>query len=63
MSEESLSKHSTIFLFSHVLKDLINNVPKDRLKKQKLMCVNDLVHSDLFRIPGMILSFFNPLCN
>ncbi|KFM70970.1 Dedicator of cytokinesis protein 1, partial [Stegodyphus mimosarum] len=36
---------------SNILVELISNVPKDRLTKQKMMCVNDLVHSALFKIP------------
>lgn len=44
--------------FSNILKDLINNLPKDRLKKQKLMCVNDLIHSELFRFPGKLFVSF-----
>ena len=33
---------------SYILTDLINNVPLDRLTKQKMMCVNDIVHCELF---------------
>ncbi|KAK3095553.1 hypothetical protein FSP39_016043 [Pinctada imbricata] len=36
---------------SHLLVEFINNVPKDRLTKQKLKCIDDLVHSDIFKIP------------
>lgn len=32
--------------------DFINNVPVDRLTKQKMMCVNDIIYSDLFKKPG-----------
>ena len=32
--------------------EFINNVPKERLTKQKLKCIDDLVHSDMFKIPG-----------
>ena len=32
----------------YVLTDLMNNVPMDRLTKQKMMCVNDIVHCELF---------------
>lgn len=32
----------------YVLTDLISNVPMDRLTKQKMMCVNDIVHCELF---------------
>ena len=33
---------------SIILTELINNVPMDRLTKQKMMCVNDIVHCELF---------------
>jgi dedicator of cytokinesis protein 1 len=33
---------------SYILTDLINNVPVDRLTKQKMMCVNDIIHCELF---------------
>ncbi|XP_014661425.1 PREDICTED: dedicator of cytokinesis protein 1-like [Priapulus caudatus] len=36
---------------SRLLVELINNVPQERLKRQKMMCVNDIVHSSLFAIP------------
>lgn len=36
---------------SLVLTDLINNVPVDRLTKQKMTCVNDIVHCALFKNP------------
>ncbi|KAF8795296.1 Dedicator of cytokinesis protein 1 like protein [Argiope bruennichi] len=48
---------------SNVLVKLINNVPRDRLTKQKMMCVNDLVHSDLFRIPECRLILLPMICN
>ncbi|XP_056005673.1 dedicator of cytokinesis protein 1-like isoform X3 [Ostrea edulis] len=37
---------------SHLMVEFINNVPKERLTKQKLKCIDDLVHSKLFRPPG-----------
>lgn len=37
---------------SRLLVELINNVPQERLKRQKMMCVNDIVHSNLFSLPG-----------
>ncbi|CAN8023877.1 unnamed protein product, partial [Ixodes persulcatus] len=36
---------------SHIITELINNLPPERLKKQKMMCVNDIVHSELFTLP------------
>lgn len=36
---------------SRLMVEFINNVPKDRLTKQKLKCIDDLVHSDLFKYP------------
>lgn len=36
---------------SHLMVEFINNVPKDRLTKQKLKCIDDLVHNDLFKYP------------
>ncbi|KAG1690288.1 Dedicator of cytokinesis protein 1 [Nymphon striatum] len=36
---------------SYLMTDFINNVPVDRLTKQKMMCINDIVHSDLFKKP------------
>ncbi|XP_035674913.1 dedicator of cytokinesis protein 1-like isoform X4 [Branchiostoma floridae] len=35
---------------SLLLKDFINNIPPDRLVKQKVQCMNNIVHSDLFRL-------------
>lgn len=40
------------FVFSRLMVEFINNVPKERLTKQKLKCIDDLVHSDLFKYPG-----------
>lgn len=37
---------------SHLMVEFINNVPKERLTKQKLKCIDDLVHSKLFVLPG-----------
>ncbi|UYV68726.1 DOCK2, partial [Cordylochernes scorpioides] len=37
---------------SHLITRLINNLSQDRLTKQKMMCVNDIVHSDLFKMPN-----------
>ncbi|KAG8178683.1 hypothetical protein JTE90_011611 [Oedothorax gibbosus] len=48
---------------SHILVKLINNVPKDRLTKQKMMCVNDLVHSELFQIPECRLVLLPMICS
>lgn len=31
--------------------ELINNVPKARLTKQKMMTIDDVVHSPLFYLP------------
>eukprot|EP00105_Crassostrea_gigas_P042991 XP_019927139.1 PREDICTED: dedicator of cytokinesis protein 1 isoform X1 [Crassostrea gigas] len=36
---------------SHLMVEFINNVPKERLTKQKLKCIDDLVHSKLFVLP------------
>lgn len=36
---------------SHIITELINNLPPERLTKQKMMCVNDIVHSELFAYP------------
>ncbi|XP_052098499.1 dedicator of cytokinesis protein 1-like isoform X2 [Mytilus californianus] len=36
---------------SRLMVEFINNVPKERLTKQKLKCIDDLVHSDLFKFP------------
>nr|XP_022344054.1 dedicator of cytokinesis protein 1-like isoform X2 [Crassostrea virginica] len=36
---------------SHLMVEFINNVPKERLTKQKLKCIDDLVHSKLFAMP------------
>ncbi|XP_064631450.1 dedicator of cytokinesis protein 1-like isoform X3 [Lineus longissimus] len=33
---------------SLILVEFINNVPKDRLTKQKMQCINDIVHSKMF---------------
>jgi len=38
--------------------EFINNVPKDRLTKQKLKCIDDLVHNDLFKYPGKSSDLF-----
>ena len=35
--------------------EFINNVPKERLTKQKLKCIDDLVHSKLFAMPGKLV--------
>ncbi|XP_067134875.1 dedicator of cytokinesis protein 1-like [Centruroides vittatus] len=51
---------------SYILNDFINNVPLDRLTKQKMMCVNDIVHSDLFKISecrSIILPIINDHIN
>ncbi|KAL3213749.1 hypothetical protein MRX96_035244 [Rhipicephalus microplus] len=36
---------------SHIVTELLNNLPPERLTKQKMMCVNDIVHSELFKFP------------
>ncbi|XP_062566377.1 dedicator of cytokinesis protein 1-like isoform X2 [Saccostrea cucullata] len=36
---------------SHLMVEFINNVPKERLTKQKLKCIEDLVQSKLFTMP------------
>lgn len=42
----------TIFLFcSLILTDMLVKIPKNRLTKQKMMTVKDIVHSDLFLYP------------
>lgn len=38
-------------LFSIILADLIKSIPSQRLVKQKMMTVNDLVKGPLFLIP------------
>ncbi|XP_064466141.1 dedicator of cytokinesis protein 1-like [Ornithodoros turicata] len=37
---------------SHIITELINSLPPERLTKQKMMCVNDIVHSELFQFPS-----------
>jgi len=45
--------HSAYFsLFSGILIEFINSVPKERLIRHKMQCINDLVHSPVFLIPG-----------
>lgn len=39
------------FHFSMHLKDLLEKIPKNRLTKQKMMTVNDIIHSKLFLYP------------
>jgi dedicator of cytokinesis protein 1 len=36
------------FFYSGLLTELINKLPPNRLTKQKMMTVNDIVHSRLF---------------
>ncbi|XP_070539835.1 dedicator of cytokinesis protein 1-like isoform X2 [Ptychodera flava] len=36
---------------SILLKEFIENIPPDRLVRQKMICIDDLVHSKLFEIP------------
>lgn len=48
---------------SYILTDLINNVPVDRLTKQKMMCVNDIVHCELFVKYSECRSILLPVIN
>ncbi|CAM1325956.1 DOCK2 (predicted), partial [Pycnogonum litorale] len=36
---------------SYLMTDFINNVPVDRLTKQKMMCINDIIYCDMFKKP------------
>ena len=48
---------------SYILADLINNVPVDRLTKQKMMCINDIVHCVLFTKYAECRSILLPVIN
>ncbi|XP_054707947.1 dedicator of cytokinesis protein 1-like [Uloborus diversus] len=47
----------------HILVELIHNVPKDRLTKQKMMMVNDLIHSTLFQKPECRIILLPMVCD
>ncbi|XP_071039760.1 dedicator of cytokinesis protein 1 isoform X2 [Parasteatoda tepidariorum] len=47
---------------SNILVQLINSVPQDRLTRQKMLCVNDLVHSELFQIPECRIILLPMIC-
>lgn len=40
-----------MFVFSTMLFDMLNNIPIGRLTKQKMMTINEIVHSKLFLYP------------
>ena len=48
---------------SMILTELINNVPMDRLTKQKMMCVNDIIHCELFIKNADCRSILLPVIN
>ncbi|XP_064601988.1 dedicator of cytokinesis protein 1-like isoform X2 [Liolophura sinensis] len=42
--------HLLVDFIDNVLVDFIDNVPRDRLTHQKMTCVDDLVHTELFKL-------------
>ena len=51
-SRATLSFNNSLFLFfSHLFVEFLNYVPKNRLRIQKIKCIEDLVQTDLFRLP------------
>ena len=41
---------------SQLLVEFIENVPADRLAKQKVMCMDAIIQSSLFTLPGHMMS-------
>ncbi|XP_071089559.1 dedicator of cytokinesis protein 1-like isoform X4 [Haliotis cracherodii] len=46
---------------SHILVQFINNVPKDRLTRQKMKCIDDIIHTELFKLPECRLVLLAPI--
>lgn len=44
---------------SQLMVEFVNNVPGDRLQRQKMKFIDDLVHSPLFKDQGMFDLFYN----
>lgn len=45
---KAIHEINRIVYFSYVLCNLFNNMPQNRLTKQKMMTINEIVHSQLF---------------
>lgn len=54
-TSNKMSHDACFSCFSGILIEFINSVPKDRLVRHKMQCINDLVHSPVFLIPGQNL--------
>ncbi|XP_041370196.1 dedicator of cytokinesis protein 1-like isoform X4 [Gigantopelta aegis] len=46
---------------SHLMVQFINSVPKDRLTRQKMKCVDDLIHTALFKMQDCRLVLLGPI--